>query len=80
MGSRLCHLNEAPFPERLAEFFVRSFCKPGGTVLDPFCGSGTTLAVARRHGRNAIGIDIRKSQIALTRKRLAAERDAIGAA
>jgi 16S rRNA G966 N2-methylase RsmD len=80
MGSRLCHQNEAPFPERLAEFFVRSFCKPGGTVLDPFCGSGTTLAVARRYSRNAVGIDIRKSQIALTRKRLAAERDAIGAA
>lgn len=71
MGSRLCHENEAPFPERLAEFFIRSFCPPGGLVLDPFCGSGTTLAVALRHGRRAIGIDIRASQVELTRRRVA---------
>lgn len=71
MGSKLCHENEAPFPEALAEFFIRSFCRPGGTVLDPFCGSGTTCAVAKRHGRNWIGIDIRQSQVELTRRRLA---------
>ena len=33
MGSTLCHENEAPFPEDLAEFFVLSFCPPGGTAL-----------------------------------------------
>jgi len=71
MGSRLAHLTEAPFPEALAEFFIRSFCPPGGTVLDIFCGSGTTLAVAKKWGRNSIGIDIRESQIALTKRRLA---------
>lgn len=71
MGSRLCHENEAPFPESLAEFFVRSFCPPGGRVLDPFCGSGTTLAVAKMHGRRGIGIDVRESQVALTLRRLA---------
>lgn len=70
MGSRLAHENEAPFPEKLAEFFVRSFCPPGGVVLDPFCGSGTTLAVAKRCGRGGIGIDIRETQTALTGKRL----------
>lgn len=71
MGSRLCHENEAPFPERLAEFFIRSFCPPGGTVLDPFAGSGTTAAVAKRLGRNSISIDIRESQCELTQRRLA---------
>lgn len=71
LGSDLAHENEAPFPEALVEFFVRSFCPPKGTVLDPFCGSGTTLAVARRLGRNAIGVDIRQSQVKLTRRRLA---------
>jgi hypothetical protein len=70
MGSRLCHENEAPFPEKLAEFFIRSFCPPGGIVLDRFCGSGTTLAVAKRHGRNFVGIDVRKSQVELALRRL----------
>lgn len=73
MGSPLAHENEAPFPEKLAEFFVRSFCPPGGTVLDPFCGSGTTLAVAKRLDRKAIGIDLRESQIDLTKRRLMEE-------
>ena len=70
MGSEYASLNEAPFPEKLAEFFVLSFCPPGGIVLDPFCGSGTTLAVAKRFGRESIGIDIRESQIALSGRRL----------
>lgn len=70
MGHKLCHENEAPFPEKLAEFFVRSFCPPGGIVLDPFSGSGTTAQVALQHGRSAIGIDIRKSQIQLAMQRI----------
>ncbi len=71
MGSKLAHENEAPFPERVPEWFIRSCCIPGGLVLDPFCGSGTTLAVAKRLGRRFIGIDVRESQIELSRKRLA---------
>lgn len=70
IGSPLAHENEAPFPEKLVEFFVRSFCPPGGTVLDPFAGSGTTLAVSIRNGRNAIGFDIRESQVELTGRRI----------
>ena len=69
-GSELCHETEAPYPESLCEFIIRSFCPPGGTVLDPFCGSGTTLAVARRLDRKAIGIDIRKSQAELSFQRI----------
>lgn len=71
MGSKLAHENEAPFPARLAEFFVRSFCPPGGTVLDRFSGSGTTVATAMKLGRGGIAIDIRKSQAELTLRRLA---------
>ncbi len=71
MGDDICHETEAPFPESLAEFFIRSFCRPGGTVLDCFAGSGTTVAVACRTGRKGIGIDIRKNQIVLGKRRLA---------
>lgn len=70
IGSKLAHENEAPFPEDLAKFFVLSFCPPGGTVLDPFNGSGTSVCVAKRTGRNGIGFDVRESQIELTRRRL----------
>lgn len=70
MGSMLAHENEAPFPEKLAEAFVLSFCPPGGIVLDCFAGSGTTNAVAVRHGRKSIGIDVRKDQVDLANKRI----------
>lgn len=70
MGSPFAHDNEAAFPLRLAEFFVRSFCPPGGFVLDPFCGSGTTLEAAVKWGRRGVGMDVRQDQIDLTRKRI----------
>lgn len=70
LGSELAHENEAPYPEKLVEPFVLALTKPGETVLDPFCGSGTSLAVALKHGRRAIGIDIRTSQGDLTRRRI----------
>lgn len=65
IGDDIAHLNEAPFPEKLADFFVRSYCPPDGWVLDPFSGSGTTPTVAARAGRNAIGLDLRHSQCEL---------------
>lgn len=70
MGSRLAHENEAPFPEKLAEFFVRSLCPPGGVVLDPFGGSGTTAAVCVLHDRRCIAIDVRLSQTDLIGRRV----------
>ena len=70
MGDPLATENEAPFPEYLAEVMIRSFCKPGGIVLDPFCGSGTTMAVAAKHGRVGMGIEIRKSQVELSKRRV----------
>jgi DNA modification methylase len=71
MGSPLSHLNEAPFPESLVVPFVRCFCPPDGIVCDPFSGSGTTISVARKWGRRAIGCDLRESQAELTRRRVA---------
>lgn len=71
MGHKLAHVNEAPFPQKLAEWFIRSHCQPGGIVLDPFSGSGTTVAAAVALGRQGIGLDIRLNQCELGRRRCA---------
>ena len=47
----------APFPLELASRLVRMFSFANDTVLDPFCGTGTTMIAAIRYGRNSIGID-----------------------
>ncbi len=70
MGDKECHENEAPFPESLAEFFTKSCCPPSGIVADPFCGSGTSVRVALALGRNALGFDVRRSQLEITERRL----------
>lgn len=51
-------IHPAPFPLELATRLIRMFSFHGDTVLDPFCGTGTTMIGAMRHGRNSIGIDI----------------------
>ena len=46
------------FPPQLAEALIRRHCPEGRLVLDPFCGSGTTLVEAVGLGRDAVGCDI----------------------
>jgi len=70
MGSDLAHENEAPFPETLAEFFIRSYCPEGGIVCDPHSGSGTVAKVARKWGRQWVGIGLRDSQVKLSKRRV----------
>lgn len=48
----------AVFPTALADRCVRAGCRQGGTVLDPFAGSGTTGLVALKHGCRFVGIDL----------------------
>jgi len=48
----------ATFPQELPARCIAAGCKPGGTVLDPFSGSGTTGAAARQLGRRYMGIDL----------------------
>ncbi len=48
----------AVFPERLVEPCILAGCPRGGVVLDPFAGSGTTGVVAKRLGRDFVGIEI----------------------
>ena len=62
----------ATMPPALAERCVQAGCKPGGTVLDPFSGSGTTGLAAARHGRRYVGIDLNRDYLDLSlRTRLA---------
>ena len=59
----------ATFPPQLVEPCVLAGCPPGGTVLDPFGGSGTTGEVAERNGRNSILIELNSDYCALIEKR-----------
>ena len=59
-------------PEKLLERIVRAASVPGSHVLDPMCGSGTTLAVAARLGRRFVGIDRGEVAFRIAQKRLAA--------
>jgi site-specific DNA-methyltransferase (adenine-specific) len=57
-------------PLKLIERIVRAATEPGGLVVDPFCGSGTTLHAAARLGRDAVGTDTGELAIATTSRRL----------
>lgn len=48
----------APYPEDLCRIPILATCPPNGVVLDPFCGTGTTMLVASNFGRKSVGIDI----------------------
>ena len=58
------------FIPQLVEIFLRKYFKQGQTVLDPFCGSGTTLVQANELAINSIGYDISAFNILLTRVKL----------
>lgn len=62
----------AVYPLALPERCILAGCKPGGTVLDPFSGSGTTGLAAAKHGRQYVGIDLNADYLDLSlRTRLA---------
>jgi DNA modification methylase len=57
-------------PEGLAEFFIKAACPPKAVVIDPFSGAATTQVVARRLGRRAGGLEIRRPFVEEARGRL----------
>jgi DNA modification methylase len=63
----------APFPLELALRLIRMFSFTEDTVLDPFCGSGTTMVAALRTGRNSIGIEIDPEYCRMAARYLKAE-------
>ena len=62
-------------PDALASWWLRYICPPGGTVLDPFSGSGTVALAAMKQGKHAIGIERIEEYHAIAEKRIAAERN-----
>lgn len=67
--------HSAVFPEALPEWFIKLFTQEGDTVLDPFMGSGTTIRVAKRMGRNGIGIEIMPRYYELAERMIAREQE-----
>jgi site-specific DNA-methyltransferase (cytosine-N4-specific) len=61
----------AAYPEELIEMPMKAGCPEGGTVLEPFLGSGTTGVVAERLGRRWLGIELNPDYVQLARERLA---------
>ncbi len=60
----------APFPVELAYRLIRMFSFVEDTVLDPFCGTGTTIIAANKALRNSIGIEIEPKYLEIARKRI----------
>lgn len=61
----------ATYPEALIIDCIKAGCPPGGVVLDPFFGAGTTGVVARNLGRNYIGIELNPAYVKIAEGRLA---------
>jgi site-specific DNA-methyltransferase (adenine-specific) len=60
----------APFPSELADRCIECGCPPGGMVLDPFLGSGTTALAALKLGRNTVGVDLNASYCEVAEQRI----------
>jgi site-specific DNA-methyltransferase (adenine-specific) len=64
----------------LMSYLIRIYCPPGGIVLDPFCGSGSTGVAAIQESREFVGIDLSEHYVEIATKRceetVASEDDA----
>jgi site-specific DNA-methyltransferase (adenine-specific) len=61
----------APYPVDLCRLPILATCPQAGLILDPFCGTGTTLIAARKLGRKSVGIDISRHYLELAMQRCA---------
>lgn len=59
----------APYPADLCRIPILATCPPDGVVLDPFCGTGTTLYTAKNLGRKSVGIDISRQYLDMSLQR-----------
>jgi site-specific DNA-methyltransferase (adenine-specific) len=74
-GREPFNTHPAQFPVPLAEWLIRMLCPPGGLVLDPFVGSGSTCLAARNVCRRAIGVDRSAEYLEIARRRLETQRE-----
>lgn len=59
----------APYPEDLCKTPLLATCPEGGLVLDPFCGTGTTMLAAYRLRRRSVGIDVSTEYVRAAQER-----------
>lgn len=73
--SRTPNKTHHPWAQSLSEalYFIGKLCPPGGLVVDPFAGSGTTLVAATKLGRRCLGVEIDPQHYAAALERLATE-------
>jgi len=64
----------APYPIELAERLIRMFSFVGDIVIDPFCGTGSTIVAAMKAARNSVGVEIDPHYVELARSRIEASR------
>lgn len=69
-GDKIKLKHPATFPDKLAEDLILCFSDEGDVILDPFCGSGTTIVMAKRNNRKYIGIEISKEYCEISQERL----------
>lgn len=67
-GFRGAHF--AVFPEKLITPMIKAGCPQGGVVIDPFAGAGTTGVVAKKNGRNFIGIELNPKYVDMAQRRI----------
>ena len=71
--NKLKRKHPAVFPDKIPNDLINVFCPENGLVLDPMCGSGSTIVQAVKNNRNFIGIDIEKDYIDIVKERLNVE-------
>ena len=71
-NDKQAYQHPAIFPEALARDHIISWSNPGNLVLDPMCGSGTTLKMAKLLGRDYIGVDVSDEYCKIARARVKA--------
>lgn len=68
--SKKDNIHSCPIPEKVAEKIILSTTKEGDTIIDPFCGSGTILVIAKKLNRNYIGIELSDKYIEIANRKL----------